>query len=206
MAAIEGYSLNLMDIIAGGVIGFGMYRGYQKGIVKEGIGIFAVLLAAVWGVKFSYLADEFILKNFEINQEALPLISFATTFVIILIVLSFLIKFLDDLLSKVFLGGINKAFGALFGGFKLAFIMSFLLLLLSMVNIPSPNSVKDSVTYTHVKDFGLNTIRYVFKVLPFAKEKLQNVENYVKDNIGEPGDPDSEDPDSPGTPKPPTIR
>lgn len=201
MAEPVGTTLNLLDIIVTGVVGFGMYKGYKKGVLKEGIGVVAIFLAITFGYRYTSMFEPWLQANIDLPDKFIPILSFAGVFVVFLIIASFVLKFVDELLTKVFLGGINHALGALFGGFKYAFITSLVLLVLGLANIPSPNSVRDSLTYPYIKNFSLETARYALRLLPVARDKAKDLEQLLKD------DPQYTDKDNSNEirPRPPAV-
>jgi membrane protein required for colicin V production len=199
---VEGVTLNAVDIIVTIIIMYGMYRGYQKGVLKQAVGVIGVIIAVVLGIYFNYIFKDFFMNRLDLPPHYITFVSFAAVFVIVLIIVSFVFKFLDDLLTKVYLGGISKSFGALFGGYFAALVLSLLLLILSQINIPSPSSVKDSVTYPYMRTFVLDNARLALRVLPLAKKTLKHVETIAREKQGDQGVPAADD----SIPKPTPIR
>ncbi|MEM6261096.1 MAG: CvpA family protein [Bacteroidota bacterium] len=203
MNEADNISLNVFDLIVVGVILFGMYKGYAKGLVKQTVGLIGVAFSALIGFRFYYLLVPFFENNFYLPENIVLLLSFAGVFTITLVVISFASNTLDGLLTKMHLGGISKALGALSGGYLSALALSGLLWALSVVNIPSRASVEDSVTYPHIRTFVVDNLKYGLQVLPVAKEALNKLDNVVREDPG----PNPPPPASPTRhPKPDAIR
>jgi|GEM_PF-2192740 len=204
-------SITLMDILIIGVIGLGMYRGYNQGIIKEAVGGVAIVAAVICAFGFRDPFEKFFLTHFGWGAVTTSVVSFVLVFILTLVTVQFLIKFLDDLLNKLYLGGINKGFGALFGGLKYTLGLSIVLFLLSLINIPSQQSVKDSITYPYVKVFAVKTLEYAQTIIPFVQKGANGFGDYIKRNTESTSNDYSEDPppnsgedpkDAPHKPKP----
>lgn len=183
----ESFSLNALDIVALIVVGMGMYKGYKKGILLAFLGVLGVLLALVLGIRFSYVFRSFFAERLDLQPEYITLMSFAVVFVLVLMLLTFVFRFLDDLLTKIHLGGVTKSFGALFGGYIAAIGLSVLLMVLSQINIPSKRSVEDSLLYPYLRTFAVDNAKLALRSLPVAKDALTQVDNVVRDKVPQGG-------------------
>ncbi|MEZ4685219.1 MAG: CvpA family protein [Bacteroidia bacterium] len=179
-------SVNIFDIVVLGIIAFGMMRGYKKGMITTVVGVFGVILAMILGAKFSYVFRSFFERSLDIAPQYHTLLGFAAVFVLVMIVLSFSFKFLENLLSQLKLG-INQALGALFGGYIAAIALSVLLLLLHPINIPSQRSISDSITYPFMKSFAVDNLKLFGKLLPIAKNVLYQLDQSVRERMPDDG-------------------
>jgi membrane protein required for colicin V production len=131
----EIYFMSVFDIIFIILFAWAGYKGFSKGLVKTLAGLIA-LIGGIWGaIKFSEITADFLVKTFEINAKYLHLISFAVTFLGIIIGIHLLAGLLDKIIESVALGMLNKLMGMLFNILKMAFIVSIVLLLVNNVNI-----------------------------------------------------------------------
>ena len=126
-------SISIFDIVVLAIIGFGMVRGYRKGMITTIVGVVGVFVALIMGVQFNYVFRDFFARNLDLAPQYLTILSFAAVFLIVMVVLTFVFKFLENLLSQLNLG-INQALGALLGGYLAAIGLSILLLLLRPIN------------------------------------------------------------------------
>lgn len=175
-------SISIFDIVVLAVIGFGMMRGYKKGMITTVVGIFGVLLAMILGAQFSYVFKSFFERTFDLPPKYHTLLGFAAVFLLVMIVLSFSFKFLENLLSQLKLG-INQALGALLGGYIAAIGLSIILLLLKPINVPSERSLSDSMTYPFMVTFAVDNLKLMGKLLPIAKNVLYQLDESVRDRM-----------------------
>ena len=177
-------SISIFDIVVLALIGFGMVRGYRKGMITTVIGVVGVFVALIMGVQFNYVFRDFYTRTFDLAPQYLTILSFATVFLIVMVLLTFSFKFLENLMSQLKLG-INQALGALLGGYLAALGLSILLLLLRPINVPSQRSVSDSITYPFMTTFAMDNLKLAGKLLPLAKNVLYQLDQSVRDRIPE---------------------
>jgi len=121
--------MNYLDIIILVPLVWGVYKGFNRGLVVE-VASLAALVLGVWcALRFSELTAAILVNNFglDISASYLAPVSFAVTFLIVAIAIVVVSRMIDKLLSAIALGGINKLFGAVFGGAKVFLILAILL-------------------------------------------------------------------------------
>lgn len=121
--------MNYLDIIILVPLIWGIYKGFSRGLVVE-VASLAALVFGVWcALHFSELTAKILVNNLglDISANYLSPISFAVTFIAVALVIVAVSRMIDKLLSAIALGGINKLFGAIFGGVKIFLIMAILL-------------------------------------------------------------------------------
>ena len=150
--------MSVIDIIIGALILYGVVKGLFKGFFVEVTSLLALLVGVYGAVHFSNYAAQILLNNFQWSEKTTNITAFAVTFVSIVIVISLAGKALTRLADFAALGLLNKVLGALFGGTKIALIISVLLLIFSTLNktIPfaSNDEIEASLLYTPVKSLA----------------------------------------------------
>ena len=146
--------MNYFDIIIIIPLIWGAYKGFKKGIIIE-VASFIALGLGVWGgMKFSSISAKYLSNAFDIAENIMPLISFAVTFILIVIAVFTLAKMLQKVVSMVALGFLNKAARALFGMLKFGLIMSVIInftnILDDQVNFVEPEMKNKSILYKPV--------------------------------------------------------
>jgi membrane protein required for colicin V production len=177
----QGLSLNIFDIIVVALIGYGMFRGYKKGMIKSVAGIIGIILSIIFAINFSTYVKDWLAARMAIDPMFINILSFVLIALVVMVVVTFVFNFIEDLLGKMNLG-IENALGAVAGGYLAALGLSILLNVLKPINIPSPTSVSDSITYQPVKSFAVQNLKMALGILPLAKEALQKVDKLVKDD------------------------
>ena len=150
--------MSVIDIIIGALILYGVVKGLFKGLFVEVTSLLALLVGVYGAVHFSNYAAEILLNNFDWSEKTTNITAFAVTFIAIVLAISLAGKALTKLADFAALGLLNKLLGALFGGTKIALIISILLLIFSNLNksIPfvSNDEIKTSLLYSPIKSLA----------------------------------------------------
>lgn len=148
----------IIDIVLGALILYGLIKGLSKGFFVEVTSLLALLVGIYGAVHFSNYAAEFLSNRFEWGEKTISITAFAITFVVIVLAISLAGKALTKLANFVALGILNKLLGGLFGGLKIALILSVLLLIFNSLNktIPfvSDEEIESSILYNPVKSLA----------------------------------------------------
>ena len=141
--------MNYLDIIIAIPLLWGLYKGIIKGIVKE-LAALISLIAGIYGaINFAENIQPYLKEQFAIESSFLPIVSFAITFIIIVLAVKLIGFIIDKIVNAVALVIISRLLGGVFGVLKTAFIISALLLI-------------------------INTFDYYLKLIPL-KQKKQSV-------------------------------
>lgn len=175
-----GLALNFLDIIVVILIGVGMYRGFKKGMVSRVAAIIGIVLSIIAGLNFSSAAQDWLSARLILDPMIITILSFILIAVVVMVVVTFVFKFLEDLFGKMNLG-INNALGAVAGGYLTALGISIVLSILRPLNIPSQTSISDSMTYEPMRQFAVENLRLGLGLMPLAKDALLRLDNFVKD-------------------------
>lgn len=174
--------MNYFDLVIVIPLLWGLYKGFKKGLVNSLATLAALVLGIIGAIKFSHITSVFLAENFNIGTTYLPLISFAVTFIGIIIAVHFLARIVDKILSAVALGGLNRIAGALFGLAKYGFIVSVILIILNyidaQVNFIPQEKKEQSILYEPVAGFAPAVIPYIDldKLKGKVEEKVDEVD------------------------------
>jgi len=147
--------MNVLDIVLGSLLLFGLIRGYYKGLFVELASLAALILGIYGAIHFSDFAAEFLENHVDWTEKYINIVAFAITFIIIVIVIAMAGKALTKLADFAALGLLNKLLGAVFGVIKIGLILSVVLIVIERANksIPYTSEVdlEESILYNPVK-------------------------------------------------------
>jgi membrane protein required for colicin V production len=123
--------MNYLDIVLAIPLLWGLYKGISKGIVKELASLVALILGIYGAVHFADSIHPYLKEQFSIESSFVPIVSFAITFIVIVLVVRLVGFIIDKVIKMVALGVISRLLGGVFGVFKTAFIISGLLLVIN---------------------------------------------------------------------------
>ena len=150
--------MNTIDIIIGIILIFGTVNGFLKGLFIEVTTLVGLVLGVYGAIHFSYFLGDFLKDQVSWDESMLQLVSFAGTFLIILIGMVLLGKAMTKIAETIALGFFNKLVGAIFGFLKYALILSIVLIVYDEINASlrfvEKEKVKKSVLYEPIKNFA----------------------------------------------------
>lgn len=150
--------MNILDIILGALLLFGLVRGFMKGLFVE-VASLVALIAGVYGaIHFSSFAASFIESRTDWNEKTINIAAFALTFVVIIVAIALAGKALTKLADFAALGILNKILGGVFGVLKIGLILSVLLIVFGKLNSTIPfiedEQLEESILYSKVKSLA----------------------------------------------------
>jgi len=150
--------MNIIDIVLGALLLFGLIRGTMKGLFVEIASLFALVLGVFGAIHFSYFVADLIEPKVDWDEKTMNIVAFATTFVIIVLAISLAGKALTKLADFAALGMLNKLLGGVFGALKIGLILSVLLIVFNKLNKTLPfmeeEELEESILYKPVKSLA----------------------------------------------------
>lgn len=186
--------MNWFDIALAIPLSWGLYKGFTSGLIMEVARIVALIAGVYLAVRFAGLLSEYLYMNTEFTNGFLPIISFTLIFVIVALLVHLFAKAISKLASAVALGWANKAAGAFFGVFRMAFMLSILIMLMTRFELLSKfnrgNAAESSFLYAPVSElapFILPVLKDIDKdtILNKVNRKVDKVEDAIRDLIPE---------------------
>jgi len=177
--------MSLIDLIFIILLLWSAYKGFSKGFILQLSTLAALLLGIYGAIHFSDFTANLLTDNFNISNQYLHIISFAMTFIAIVIIVHLLARLIEKLIQAIALGFVNRLLGIVFGIAKVAFIISIILVLVNKANekyhfLPE-EKVEQSMLYEPLSEFA----PMIFPYLNFEdiKEDLQKKEEEAKETI-----------------------
>ena len=171
--------MNTFDIIITAFLLFGFIRGLFKGLFLE-IASFIALIAGVYGaMHFSHFIKDLLIPLVTWEEKYITLISFAITFIAIVVAITLIGKLFTKIADFASLGILNKFLGGIFGALKIGFMLSVILLIFSKLNnkIPffSAEQQESAVLYEPLKNLAPNIFPEFVKVEEDKNEKTDEL-------------------------------
>ncbi len=167
--------MNYIDIVIALLLAFGIIRGYFNGFIVEITSLAGLVLGIYGAVHFSYFLSDFLKNYVSWDASMMQLVSFAGTFIIILVLISILGKVFTKIAESIALGFLNKFLGALFGLLKVGLIVSVVLMIFSKLNKSIPfveqSKVQESVLYEPTKNLAPAIFPNLIKEVKIDNEK-----------------------------------
>lgn len=166
--------MNKIDIILLIILGFGLVRGFMRGLIIEMASLLAVVVGIYGAIHFSFFTANLLGKVIQAQPATIEMVAFGLTLIVLMLVVMFLAKILNRMFNAAELGFLNRLAGGLFGVVKSAVIVGALLLFVERTLqadkwLSTPLAL-ESVLYSPVKQLS----QWVYaNVLPEKKPEAE---------------------------------
>jgi len=161
--------MNVIDIVLGILLLFGLVRGFMKGFIVELASLIALFAGIYGAIHFSYFAINYLAEWVSWEQQYIQLAAFAITFLVIVIIILLVGKILTKIAGVIALGIVNRILGGIFGALKLAFIISVILMFWEGFNkdrkFIAEEKLENSILYAPVKEIAPLVLPTILKEL-----------------------------------------
>jgi len=152
-------NMNLVDLILLSLLFIFSINGFRKGIVIEIASLLSFFIGIIGGIKFSQFASDIINSFFSWNPTVTKIIAFIIVFIVCVRITTLAAKIITKALKLALLGFINRILGALFGAFKGAVILGFLIFLfgnfiIQYITTVPEEYLNNSTLYVPLFEFG----------------------------------------------------
>ena len=167
--------INIMDLVFGGLIAYGGFKGFRKGVIVELTSLLALVLGIYGAILFSGFVAEHLTSYIDLDKRYVDLASFGLTSIGIIFGVSLLGKMLTSLAKLVMLNGINRMLGLLFGGLKLAVFSGVVLIFLMKANALFGFIPSKIIEQSLLCDTLLGLGEWIFDYIPEGKAEIDGL-------------------------------
>ena len=118
--------MNLIDLIIIALFGYGIIKGYNKGLIIELSSFFGIFISFFISTNLDDIISKQIVELVVVNFDIVNIIVFILVFLLSYSAIIFIAKGFTKLIKFVYLGLLNSLLGSLFGGLKLLLILIIL--------------------------------------------------------------------------------
>lgn len=176
--------MNYLDIAIAVPLLYGLIKGFSNGLIKEITGLLSLVLGVYVAVNFSILLEPRLSGVFNNYEQFKPIIAFAILFVATIFIIKLIGILANKLAKALALGFISRIVGGIFGGLKVALILSFLLTIESRFELVPEKTKESAQLYTPTKNV-IEIITPYFKEHQNIFEKIQDKAKETSDKIKE---------------------
>lgn len=170
--------MNYLDIIAIVGIGFGAFRGFRQGVIKEIAGLLGVILGVWLGLRLGFLFANYYRDNFDLPAKTVPVLGFITVFLLAMVGIWLLGRVLTFLTHQTPLGLPNRIAGATFGGLKWAFLVGTVVSILGSSEIIPKEHQDESMSYPILNTYCTKVQEYSVGLVPVFGNVFEEMDSY----------------------------
>ncbi len=168
--------MSTLDIILTIFLFYFAFKGFTSGFIISIATLIGLVLGFYAAAHFSEFTANWLQHDMGLKSGNIKLISYIVTFVIVVVLIFLLGRFLTGVVKTVGLGIVNRLAGALFGIAKGLLIASFLFLLFTRIDpnesLLTASHKKGSVLYKPVSAIAPT-------VIPIVQKYTVEVENMI---------------------------
>lgn len=158
--------MNSVDLLILIVLAVGVVRGFYTGFAKQVASVVGAVLAFLIGLQVMHPVGQMVVDSLGVSPSVAPLVGFALSFIVILLLVTGLTKLIESMLGALKLSVLNRALGGAVGAFKAALVLSVVFLVLGFIGVPSPEAQETSQFYTPVAQLVSGTWNWMAERLP----------------------------------------
>ena len=136
--------MNLIDLIIIALFGYGIIKGYNKGLIIELSSFFGIFISFFISTNLDDIISKQIVELVNINFDIVNIIVFILVFLLSYSAIIFIAKGFTKLAKVVYLGLLNSLLGGVFGGLKLLLILLIVVKIIFSLNLLSNNIISES--------------------------------------------------------------
>ena len=136
--------MNLIDLIIIAIIGFGIIRGYSKGLIIEFSSFFGIFIAFLIAGNVDNVLSDKVSSFTNANSDLINTICFILIFILSYVLIIYIAKGFTKLAKVVYLGLLNSLLGGVFGGLKLLLILLIIVKIIFSLNLLPNNIISES--------------------------------------------------------------
>ena len=136
--------MNLIDLIIIALLGYGVIKGYKKGLIIELSSFFGVFISFFISINLDDIVSKYIVELIKINFDILNIVVFILIFLLSYSAIIFIAKGFTKLIKFVYLGLLNSFLGSLFGGLKLLLILMIIAKIIFSFNLITMKMLSES--------------------------------------------------------------
>ena len=162
--------MGILDIIIAALLIYAAFKGIQNGLFVELASFFSLIAGIYIAIQFSSMAKTALAGVVKWNPYTVQVIAFIVTFLVVIIGVSLVGKFLTKFASFAYLGWINKAGGGFFRVLKTVLIVSVFFTVFEKINynnfLAKKSSLDNSIFFNPIQktaDFIFPSIQKLYQ-------------------------------------------
>lgn len=150
--------MNYLDWILIGILAAGCIRGFFKGFIIEAATLAALFAGVYFGILLADIAGQILTAFVSWNPIVVKIVFLFIFFLLVIFLVITLAKIIEKTVKTLQLNLFNRIAGIVFGFFKTAFILSFLLIFAGQINqkhaFVEAETIENSLFFSKIEAFA----------------------------------------------------
>ena len=170
----------MIDIIFAILFILAIIKGLRRGFIIAVFSIIGYVIGLAAALKLSALVAVYLQKNIVVAGKWLPFISFALVFIVVVMLVNWGGKLVENFFKLALLGWVNRLGGALVYVLLYSIIFSVFLFYAEKLNLFNKQSIQQSITYSFLRPWSPAIIGGFGYFIPWFKESFNQLESFFE--------------------------
>jgi membrane protein required for colicin V production len=168
----------MIDILFFIILFLAIVQGWRKGLILGFFSMVCGLIGLAAAVKLSAALATHMKSDLNLSGRWLPVIAFILVFILVILVIQWIGRLLEKLISLVLLEWLNKLGGILLFMILYLSIYSIILFYGTKTQFITKEAVDNSHIYSLIAPFGPAVIRFITGFIPFGQDMFLALEGF----------------------------
>lgn len=159
----------IIDIVLLAIMAMAVWKGYNRGLIVAVFSLLGIIIGLAAAMKFSVVVALWLNQSTHIGQEWIPILSFATVMIVVIILVKWLASFIEKTIQFAMLGWLNKIGGILFYSILYITVYSIILFYCLHMGLFKHATIASSKSFIYIEPVGPKAINSLAYVLPIFK-------------------------------------
>lgn len=161
-----------LDLLAGTLLIIAILQGYRNGLIRAIVSFLSLYIGLVLAFQFAGWVAGQLKAHTKIASHWLPFISFLMVLILVLLVLKWTSRLLQQTAEWLMLGWLNKILGIFLYGFIYFTILSALVYFLQVLGVLEAATMKSTYSYPYLQKWWPYCMDKMSEWLPSIKQSI----------------------------------
>lgn len=163
-----------LDLFAGTVLVIAILQGYKNGFIRALISFFSLFIGLLLAFQFAGWVAGQLKEHTKINSQLLPFISFLIVLILVLIILRWATRLLQQTAEWLMLGWLNKLLGIVLYSLIYFTILSALVYFFQLLGVLEADKMKATYSYEYLHQWWPYCLEKLSIWVPSIKQSIAN--------------------------------
>lgn len=181
-----------VDTVTAIVISLGFYLGYKRGLIKTVFDTLSLFIGVLAALKLSPWMMDLLQSLFNLNKALTLILGIALTFLIVMGLIRFVGKKMEDLLEVANINFVNKTSGGALQAVFFAILLSYSISFMGKIGVLKEETKASSFTYPYLLELPAMSQKMFANLKPIFSEFWAKT-NEAMDGLKKPANENAEE-------------
>lgn len=169
-----------LDIITGTIFIIALLQGYKNGLIRAIISFFSLFIGVLVAFQLAGWVANQLREHTKMVSNWIPFISFLLVLIVVLIILKWISRFLQQTAEWFLLGWLNKLLGIVLYSFIYMTLFSAVVYFLKVLGVIEVDKMKGSYSYAYLNSWWPYCLNKISTFLPAIKNTIATFTHPLK--------------------------